>query len=417
MKHVFPLAFFLLIVCNLSAQLCTNDSRFSNVPFFTDAQIGSQLNVTFANAVDWQGNNVTLKLDAYYPMLAEDTLPLRPLIMMVHGGGLISGDKINYTRVCREFAKRGFVAVTVNYRLGLSCIADTISEEKAKYRAQQDVHAAFRFVADNAALLRVDTSWMFIGGGSAGSVAALGVVYLTQAEWNAFTPSLQPLLGNLNSSGNALTNSFSIKGVFNDWGAMLKTSIEPSEMLPMVSFHGDADSTVSLDSSFGGGCIHVDKSYGSRAMHQLLIDNGVCSDLSVKPGGGHGVYQDSVFGVPFRVGRAACFFKSLFCNNCTSFYQTDSIGANCAIGTTSAGNLPSDSKLHVYPNPFHDRINIRNADGYKEYSLFNPLGQIIYSGTAINTADFSKLSEGVYVLKVKTSSGTETRQLIKLKQP
>ncbi len=300
MKHTLTLLLIQLFALSAQAQLCTNDSRFTNEPFFTDAQISSQLNITYANAVDWQGNTVPLKLDVHFPTLSVDTLPLRPLILMVHGGGLISGDKINYTRVCKEFAKRGFVAVTINYRLGLNCFTDTISEEKAKYRAQQDIHAAFRFVSANAAQLRVDTSWMFIGGGSAGSVASLGVVYLSQSEWNAFTPYLQTLLGNLNNSGNNLTNSFTIKGIFNDWGAMLKESIQPSEMLPMVSFHGDADSTVVIDSAFGGGCIHLEKSYGSRAMHNLLIENGVCSDLSVKIGGGHGVFQDSILGTRFE---------------------------------------------------------------------------------------------------------------------
>jgi poly(3-hydroxybutyrate) depolymerase len=307
MKQIITILIIHIFAFSATAQLCTNDSRFTNVTYFTSGQISSQLNVTYGNAVDWQGNNVALKLDAYYPTLSIDTLPLRPLILMVHGGGLIGGDKINYTRVCKEFAKRGFVAVTINYRLGLNCNTDTISEEKAKYRVQQDINAAFRYVSANASMLRVDTSWMFIGGGSAGSVASLGVVYISQSEWNTFTPTLQTLLGNLNSSGNNLTNTFNIKGVFNDWGAMLKTSMQPTEMLPMVSFHGDADSTVAIDSTFGGGCIHVEKSYGSRAMHNLLVANGVCSDLSVKIDGGHGVFQDSIIGTPFRVGRAALF--------------------------------------------------------------------------------------------------------------
>jgi len=332
---------------------------------------------------------------------------------MVHGGGLVSGDKINYTRVCKEFAKRGFVAVTIDYRLGLNCNTDTISEEKAKYRAQQDINAAFRFVAQNASLFRVDKSWMFIGGGSAGSVASLGVVYISQAEWNTFTPSLQPLLGNLNNSGNNLTNIFSIKGVFNDWGAMLKASMQPTEMLPMVSFHGDADSTVSIDSAYGGGCIHVDKSYGSRAMHNLLISNGVCSDLSVKRGGGHGVYQDSIFGTPFRVGRAACFFKSLFCNSCSSFYQVDSVPANCnAIKTSIIDNI-ADSKILIYPNPFIDKIILSNLVGNENFMLSNPLGQNIYSGQSIQTQDFSNLPRGIYFLRIGTSKTTRTIKLIK----
>lgn len=411
-KIITYISIQLLITFSANAQFCTNDSRFSNIPFFTDGQISSQLNVNYANVVDWQGNNQSLKLDAYYPTLAIDTLPLRPLILMVHGGGLVSGDKINYTRVCKEFAKRGFVAVTINYRLGLNCAADTISEEKAKYRAQQDINAAFRFVAPNAALLRVDTSWMFIGGGSAGSVAALGVVYISQSEWNSFTPSLQPLLGNLNNSGNNLTNTFKIKGVFNDWGAMLKTSMQPSEILPMVSFHGEADSTVAIDSSLGGGCIHVDKSYGSGAMHDLLISNGVCSDLSVKPGGGHGIYQDSLVGVPFRVGRAACFFKSLFCNNCSSNYQTDSIPANCNLALSITEN-ETDHLIQVYPNPFTHKLTILNVDGTENYLLLNQLGQIIYAGNQIQEQSFDKLESGIYFLSITTPNYFRTYKLIK----
>jgi len=415
MRQIIIVFIIHLFAFSAKAQFCTNDGRFTNAAYFTDGQVSSQLNVTFGNAVDWRGNNVALKLDAYYPTLSIDKLPLRPLILMVHGGGLISGDKINYTRVCKEFAKRGFVAVTINYRLGLNCNTDTISEEKAKYRAQQDINAAFRYLSANASLLRVDTSWMFIGGGSAGSVASLGVVYISQSEWNTFTPTLQTLLGNLNSSGNNLTNTFSIKGVFNDWGAMLKTSMQPSEMLPTVSFHGDADSTVAIDSTLGGGCIHVEKSYGSRAMHNLLIANGICSDLSVKQGGGHGVYQDSIFGTPFRVGRAACFFKSLFCNNCSSFYQIDSIPANCSI-TTGIEDIITGSKIHIYPNPFFDKITVANIEGNEVFTLFNPLGQIIYKGQSIQKQGFSDLPNGIYFLKIETSKTMKTLKLIKGQQ-
>ncbi len=413
LKNIISIFALQLLALSVAAQLCTTDNRFSNNPYFTDAQISSQLNVTYANAIDWTGSSVALKLDAYYPTLAVDTLPLRPLIVMVHGGGLVSGDKINYTRVCKEFAKRGFVAVTINYRLGLNCATDTISEEKAKYRAQQDINAAFRFVAENAPLLRVDTSWLFIGGGSAGSVGSLGVVYISQAEWNAFTPSLQPLLGNLNTSGNSLTNTYSIKGLFNDWGAMLKASIEQTEMLPMVSFHGDADSTVSIDSSFGGGCIHVDKSYGSRALHTLLTSNGICSDLSVKIGGGHGVYQDSIFGTPFRVGRAACFFKSLFCNSCESFYQTDSVTASCSLASGISSFNSINTSVNAYPNPFNDKIALSNLAGNEHFILTNQIGQTIYSGAYINAQDFSTLHNGIYFLKIESPKNTETIRLLK----
>ncbi len=403
--RAFLILFFLFCKIQfIHAQYCTNDTRFTNQEYFNEEQISSQLNVTFANVINWKGTYETLKLDVYFPSLIIDTMPYRPLILLVHGGGLISGDKINYTKVCKEFAKRGFIAATINYRLGLDCSKDSISEEKAKYRAQQDIHAAFRFIVQNSSILRIDTSWMFIGGGSAGSVASLGLVYISQEEWNNFTPGIQLILGNLNNSGNNLVNKFRIKGIFNDWGAMLKSSIQKEEMIPMVSFHGDADSTVAIDSSSGGGCYHFEKTYGSRSIHRLLIENDICSDLTVKPGGGHGVYQDSIWGLPFRVSRAACFFKSLFCKNCLSFYQTDSVQASCSLNT-KLEEIKFSNSIIVYPNPFKDKILVSPTNGNEDFILINNAGQIIFQDKNIENHDFSNLNFGIYLLIIKNEKG------------
>jgi len=412
MKNLF-LLLLLFSVClgALKAQFCTNDNRFSNVPFFTDAQITSQLNVAYASVINGSGGNEILKLDVYYPLLSVDTLPLRPFILMVHGGGLVSGDKINFTRVCQYFAKRGFVAATIDYRLGFNCNQDSIAKEKAAYRVQQDINAALRFTVQNAAALRIDTSWMFIGGGSAGSVSSLSTIYLSQAEWNAFSPSLQGLLGSLNSNGNNLTHTFSLKGIFNNWGATPKANIEADEMLPMVSFHGDADSTVAIDSAYGGGCAQNTLSYGSRTLHKILTENGVCSDLSVKIGGGHGVYEDSL-GTELRVGRAACFFKSLFCNTCVSFYQTDSVAASCGVNT-NIENAHILQKLKVFPNPFERNLHFQNLNGRENFLLFTQLGQVVYSGKEIESQNFSDLPKGIYFLKIEQEDAVEILKLLK----
>ncbi len=412
-KHLLFWFIAVAMATTAQAQYCTTNQRFSEVPFFTDDQISTQSNIPYATVINWTGASEVLRLDAYFPKLSADTMAKRPLILMIHGGGLVSGDKINFTRVCREFARRGFVTVSIDYRLGLNCVADITSKEKAAYRAQQDANAAFRFVVENADVLRIDTVWMFIGGGSAGAVTSLSLVYLSQAEWNAYAPAIPALLGNLNNSGNNLTHLYTIKGIFNNWGAMLSEFIQPEEMLPMVSFHGDNDATVAVDSTLGGGCLEDQPSYGSRTLHKILVENGVCSDLSVKPGGEHGVYEDSI-GTAFRVGRAACFFKSLFCNSCGSFYQTDSIPANCS-QVSSAIQTPRNNApaLVVSPNPFTHRIAVQNAPGLVHYRLFHPLGQLIDEGSALEQRDFSHLSPGIYLLVVETAHGMQTVRLVK----
>jgi len=47
--------------------------------------------------------------------------------------------------------------------------------------------------------------------------------------------------------------------------------------------------------------------------------------------GGHGIYgHNTQSGDLFRAQRVSCFFKSVFCDDCTTIYLTDSIPANCA---------------------------------------------------------------------------------------
>lgn len=399
-------SFFILTILYFSifgyGQLCTSDKRFSDVAVFTNDQINVQRDVPFANVVDWKGQNETLKLDVYYPSLTIDTMAKRPFIMMIHGGGLVSGEKINFTKVCIEFAKRGFVAATIDYRLGFNCNLDIQSKEKAAYRAQQDANAALRFAVQNAKLLRIDTSWMFVGGGSAGSVTALGIVYISQKEWNSILPGIETTLGKLNANGNNLTHKYSLKGIFNNWGAMLTQFIQDEELLPMVSFHGDNDTTVGIDSSLGGGCLEVTPSYGSRQLHYLLTSKGVCSDLSVRPGGGHGVYEDSL-GVELRVGRAACFFKSIACQSCTNFYQIDSTFATCS-KTNVVDEIYKNELVTIQPNPFYDHFSVTTPHAKVFFTLRNINGSVVYKGKNIEEEDFSHLPRGLYLLYVQDGS-------------
>lgn len=52
-------------------------------------------------------------LDVYYPEGAQCC----PVIINVHGGGYVYGDKELYKRYCMDLARRGFTVVNFNYRL------------------------------------------------------------------------------------------------------------------------------------------------------------------------------------------------------------------------------------------------------------------------------------------------------------
>ncbi len=60
----------------------------------------------------------------------------------------------------------------------------------------------------------------------------------------------------------------------------------------------------------------------------------------------------------------------------------------------------AENNIRVFPNPFENYINIKNARGDETYELSNQLGQVFFKGKNIETQDFSHLAKGVYFLKI-----------------
>jgi hypothetical protein len=353
-------------------------------------------------------------MDLYYPNLTIDQSSKRPFIMLFHGGGFSSGDKQSgdIKDLCIHLARRGFVCATVNYRLGYDFTE--YGQYKARYRAIQDGHAAMRYIVNNANTVRIDTSWLFVGGQSAGSLLALGMVYSDQFEldsvsllYNATATSVE--LGNLNTSGNSLTNTYRIKGIFNNWGAINESEVDFDEMIPTVAFHGKFDSIVRIgaDNSF----LHYTLN-GSETIHNNLIAKNICSEITIDSTNEHGIYRNA--SSVFRASRASCFFKSIFCNNCSNFYMTDSIPSNCS-NALSLDEFNFGTTIKVYPNPFENSFSIQGIDGTLELKIYNCFGQLVYKDEVSNGVIQTDLIPGLYFLKMKqvNSKHSFTTKLIK----
>jgi CubicO group peptidase (beta-lactamase class C family) len=70
-------------------------------------------------------------------------------------------------------------------------------------------------------------------------------------------------------------------------------------------------------------------------------------------------------------------------------------------------------EIEVFPNPFRDKIQVLPANSDTQYTLFNTLGQGIWSGTNIHHQNFSNLYKGLYILKVNLNGREQIIQLIK----
>ena len=309
-----------LLTAELSfAQQC-DTNRFTNAEYFQESDIESAMNITYATALNYKDETQELQMDLYFPSASKDKMEKRPLILLIHGGGFTKGKREGMAFMCQQFAQRGFVAATMSYRLGMKT-EDAAGNGNATYRAQQDANAALRYLVANASEYKIDTDWIFIGGTSAGAITSLATVYATQFEWNAGYPGVEENLGPLNSSGNDLTNTFQIKGIFNTVGAITPMVLQPQEFVPMVSFHGTDDRIVAVDNGYIG--------LGSRGLHKVLEEAGICNDLSIVPGGRHNVYQTEE-GILYRIERTSCFFKSLMCDSCTSYASEVDTPASCS---------------------------------------------------------------------------------------
>jgi acetyl esterase/lipase len=162
--------------------------------------VSTTLNVQYGTSPDGNGVDESRFLDLYQP--TGTGLPTQsPAIVLMHGGYFTGGDKSAEQSLAMEFATRGYVVVSINYRL---LLADALPNPPgapltlapSRYpswlpgalsswgvTAQQyaneigaavaDQAMAFNWLAGNAGTYGVDSKRIAVGGFSAGAVSSL----------------------------------------------------------------------------------------------------------------------------------------------------------------------------------------------------------------------------------------------------
>lgn len=411
------------------------ENRFSPMPYFEAAEIAADENVVYGAAPRWPANTIdTLRMDLYYPAAAADPLAQRPFIMLIHGGAFFSGSRVEMRTMAREFARRGFVVGTMSYRLGWNCppesgllICTFCSSEAEKlkvaaYRSIQDGRAAMRFIAAHAGEYGIDTDALFIGGTSAGAIAAIHTAYLSQEDADAFCPDCAAAIGPLDEGVNELDNEFSIKGVINNCGAVVGLDILAADKnIPVVSFHDDNDCIV--PSAFGHalGCFNCTAfltGNGSQLIHERLGIQDGCTMLSLR--------QNSLnhcsFPMATVVERSTCFIKRLMCGECPN-EATNAVNGvdDCSGLVSSLQPEAAQTSFKVYPNPVRDQVTIVPAAaflGSGQVQLSNVWGQVLqqrtWTGAEPINLPLAGLPAGVYLVTLIHPAGqTATQRLVK----
>lgn len=174
---VFPALFLLLTAVACQSALAqkkdfpkdtayTIRSAYENIrkdyPFVTPVQAKLPKHVDFqTNVVYASGSGRDLHLDVFYP--SHKRKKGRPGVLMVHGGGWRSGNRSMEVPMAQQLAAKGYVAVTVEYRLS----------PEAQYPAGiYDLKAAVRWMRAHAAEFGLDTSKIAAYGCSSGAQMA-----------------------------------------------------------------------------------------------------------------------------------------------------------------------------------------------------------------------------------------------------
>ncbi len=124
-------------------------------------------------------DSTELKLDIYYSKnITEDA----PLLIFIHGGGWKKGNKHDYLRYLVDFAQKGYVTATVQYRF----------TDKAKFPAQLlDIRTAIKWLKEHADEYHIDNKNIAVIGGSAGGHLAMMAGYTSDvSEFNEEIDSL-----------------------------------------------------------------------------------------------------------------------------------------------------------------------------------------------------------------------------------
>jgi pimeloyl-ACP methyl ester carboxylesterase len=245
-------------------------------------------------------DSILLDMDVYRP--AIDSMVNRPLLVLIHGGAFVVGDKRDefVISLATHYAQCGYVVASINYRMGYPFIPGMYSQlERAIFRGVQDVRAALRYLSHHRDEFGIDPQKVILAGHSAGGFYSLLTTFKNEGEeWPSSSQTLFGVrreLGCLDCSGNNLKGHYRILGAVNMWGGITELDlIQPEEEVPVLLIHGTDDRIVPAGYDFPFARINprltaffTRRLYGSAPIYDHMRRLGMDVRYIPIPGGAH----------------------------------------------------------------------------------------------------------------------------------
>ena len=368
--------------------------------------------IPYSSAIrEGQTSPTTLYFDFYEPK--GDALDARPLVITVFGGSFVAGsrDRADMSEYCTRFAKHGYAAASIDYRLVPPLQISRKSLIRGAFRAAQDVSSAIRFFKAHSEEYRIDTSQIFLLGNSAGSIAILCELFMNEDERPAETFE-DPAIGPLHSEGFEEYADFSpsVTAAVPQWGGVMDLDvIDTEEYVPICMLHGTDDNIVPYDSGY---CFtdllpnFAPYMYGSHAIAAQLDDIGITDyEFHSFEGEGHSFYftaylvLNDKFNTCFAVARDFLYGHLNF--------------------TTSMPEMVAED-IQVYPNPATDMVTISVDNMVPDepftITVVDVTGRKMLekkSSSPQSTIDVTQWPSGVYFVRIGGNGFCDSRKIVK----
>lgn len=238
---------------------------------------GSSAGPKLSQVALWR-HPLELKMDIFTP--EGDHAAKRPLLLMMHGGSFLFGNREEAGQAawCRHFASLGYVAVSIDYRLGFWPSKQGLLQ--AERNALDDADSALACLLGRSDL-RIDPARVFAAGTSAGAILALGLAYVLYGKCPP--KGFQPRLG----------ADFRIRAVGDLWGYVRDLAVLENAHVPILAFQSEQDPVVPFDHGYPlQAKVVSDEVYGTRATCERAKALGIPCVLHPCPEKRHRLHLD-----------------------------------------------------------------------------------------------------------------------------
>ncbi|MBK8580689.1 MAG: carboxylesterase family protein [Flavobacteriales bacterium] len=395
MMRMIPSTFLAasLIPVMLSAQEC-GTGRYTTANYFTE--IDSIPGVIFGSNTAVGGGNQTLRMDIYAP--ANDVLELRPVVLVAFGGSFVLGSRADVQPICSELARRGFVAVAMDYRVGFF-FPTTNSTYKAVMRSVHDQRGCIRFlrktVAEDGNPYNIDPDRIIAGGISAGAIGAVNLTYMDQpAEMPAPLAADSANFGGMEGTSGPLGYSSDVIACYSLSGAVGDTSwMQPGDQ-PLCAVHETGDIIVPCYTEevnalgIPSGIVVS----GGHDMHERMNNLGIPNCyLEYDTTGQHVGYL--TYDPETSLGLTYNFLADIVCGNTPACQTSMPTGISQTTGI---------ERPWLYPVPADRSVTVDAAQP-ENLRVLDASGRVVLRATLVagkNLLDVSRLKNGLYVVVV-----------------